>query len=710
MILVIISGGLIFGIVLCGLLSLRGFGASNEGFKATSCSSAELVDSIMSGSGSPGTLDYFAGMITTLKGFDQLQGTMKPGSSFVTTLKSQFENTKDIEKAVTVASETLGLLITMMGAPQNKAPSDGVCAQPSDPGCLHHTCAVCKQIEEGLQPVKFGLENSVGEALKGIRRQLETELSDERLSTLSGSFDSAAKPLTGLKELMHSGLGLFVEQDTTETASSQLDSLGVFASLALIACGLLIAACGGMSLTSWMCLERRKSASLRKAAHRCACCTWNSGCIYILFAFLIGGILTLVSVVFSSLCLVMEDMVLKPSILGDMNRALDLNMAASELSMLENILGQCFKPDNTVNPKLLTLITITNSSGAEIDMDQMIVGNTKDRINAEFDKIGTMGTGQTLADNSNVVKLRNLMKDNEMSKMMIPKWVEDTAYTGKTAYLGMASNSNVQPYLVSSADSSDFVLEVSGSNQSIKGLLSFVNELDSEFPTVGTNRRRTSLLKDRVKTWSGETCPDPACDAATKFMGLKDKLITKNLYACTYFKKPTSSGKCDVTFDNSAGTFLEDCTTEQTDSSGAVTYSIETIPEPCDLDTFTAYVKSFDTKLDTVFTALDKISASTQTKLLTGMQSTVNTEILDKISSISEGLRCGIFGINYQKFINGFCYKGAWGLRAMASSYAATSALTLLVVLLLYVVWRIALDNEEKGTNVQKYEGDSMVG
>lgn len=710
MIFVIFTGALIFGMVLCGLLSLRGFGASNEGFKSTSCSSAELVDSIMNGQGSSGQLNYFAGVINTLNGFDQLISTLKPGSNFLTTLKNQFKNTKDIEKAVTVASETLGLLITMMAAPENKVPNDGVCNQPSDIGCLHHTCSVCKQIEDGLKPVKTSLENSVGEALKAIRRQLEDELSDDRLKSLSGSFDTAAAPLTGLKGLMHSGLGLFVEQDTTEMASSQLDSNGVVASLFLIACGLLIATCGGMSLTSWMCLEKRKSASLRKVAHRCACCTWNSGCIYILIAFLIGGILMLVSVVFSSLCLVMEDVVLKPSLLSDMSRALDLNMATSELTMLEDILGQCFKPDNTENPLLLKIIKVTNSTGAEITMDQMIVGNTKDRINAEFDKIGTMGSGQTLAGNPDVVKLRNLMKDNDMSKMLIPKWVEDTTYTGKTAYQPMGVNLNLQPYLVSSADKSDFVLEVSGSNQSVKGLLPFVNEMDSQFPSVGVHRRRRGQWKDRVKTWSGESCgTDPACDAATKFMGLKDKLITKNLYRCTYFKYPTSSGKCEVTFDNSAGTFLQDCTAEQAGSSGAVTYSMQKYTVPCDLDTFTAHVKSFDTKLDTVFTALDKISDSTKTKLQNGMKNTVNTQILDKISSISQGLTCGVFGQKYQKFINGLCYKGAWGLRAMASSYAATAALTFVVVLLIYVVWRIALDNDEKLTEVQKYEGERLA-
>ena len=88
----------------------------------------------------------------------------------------------------------------------------------------------------------------------------------------------------------------------------------------------------------------------------------------------------IVTMIMSSVCLFMEDMVLTPSVLNDMSRAMGVELSSGpQMTMLQDILGQCFKPNNPTNPMLLKILKVENSTGAEITMHQMIVGNTKDQ-------------------------------------------------------------------------------------------------------------------------------------------------------------------------------------------------------------------------------------------------------------------------------------------------------------------------------------------
>jgi hypothetical protein len=319
----------------------------------------------------------------------------------------------------------------------NLEPKDktDACDQLSQTGCLHHYCSLCKQLSDPLQKVRDALQSSVAQALKDARKSVQDQLQGSALTSLEKSFDDAAQPLTGMTSLIHSSLGGFIEEDSIEKLSDPMNTHGALASVFLILCGLLIAACGGTSITAWMCLEKRKSDKLRKLTHRCACCTWNSGCIYILFAFFIGGILMIVTMIMSSVCLFMEDMVLTPSVLDDMSRAMGVELSSGpQMTMLQDILGQCFKPNNPTNPMLLKILKVENSTGAEITMHQMIVGNTKDQINAQFDKIGTGSSIPKLAQNADIKKLTDLLRDNSVSNLMIPKWLDpdNTAYTANT--------------------------------------------------------------------------------------------------------------------------------------------------------------------------------------------------------------------------------------------------------------------------------------
>lgn len=133
------------------------------------------------------------------------------------------------------------------------------------------------------------------------------------------------------------------------------------------------------------------------------------------------------------------------------------------------------------------------------------------------------------------------------------------------------------------------------------------------------------------------------------------------------------------------------------------TYTID-----CDLDEFTRHFRALGSDLDYLFQELDTTTSNTMTEINVNMKGAVNSFVLDEITRISTGLTCGIFGEKYWKFLDGMCYRGVWGMRAMASAYSATAGLTFVVVILIYVVWRISLDNSVVGldTTVEKYDGE----
>jgi len=438
-----------------------------------------------------------------------------------------------------------------------------------------------------------------------------------------------------------------------------------------------------------------------------------------------------VTMVMSSLCLFMEDMVLTPDLLDDVSRAmgisLDSDPNSTQIPMLKDILGECFKPNNPVNPLLLQILKVKNSSGIEITMDQMIVGNTKDQINAQFDKIGGSTTSPPkFADNRDMKDLIGLLRNTTISKTMIPNWA-DTACAGTapptrctvitdrgTPVQAAFAGSPMLPagYAVSNADRFDATL----GSQNIEGLQDFVAAMNTaRGETVNTvwghGPFASGSWKTDVQRWSGgqsvTTCTaHPGCDAATYVMKLKHKLIVNRpspLYTCSYFgRSPT---KCLSAHSNTRN--AKPCT-EETGPTGQKFYTMPKYDAKCNLDTLTNHFVELSHVLENAITDLDTVTASVMSGITVTMKGAVDSFVLDEITKISTGLTCGVFGEKYWKFLDGMCYRGVWGMRAMASAYSATAGLTFFVVLLIYVVWRISLDNSKFGDKdfIEKYEGE----
>jgi len=178
-------------------------------------------------------------------------------------------------------------------------------------------------------------------------------------------------------------------------------------------------------------------------------------------------------------------------------------------------------------------------------------------------------------------------------------------------------------------------------------------------------------------------------------MQLKKDLQAANTFKCRKFKL-ANGALCDVLnmVENPAnsGSYQNDCLK----ADGTV----EAKEYSCTLAEFTTLTRDFNTRLDKVFRRLDGAAAVTQSKINVNMRNLVNRNVIAKIQRVADGLTCGLLGTFYQEFIDGTCYAGVWGFTQISKAYVATGALTLVLVIIMYVVWRISIDNYNVNSKV----------
>lgn len=140
------------------------------------------------------------------------------------------------------------------------------------------------------------------------------------------------------------------------------------------------------------------------------------------------------------------------------------------------------------------------------------------------------------------------------------------------------------------------------------------------------------------------------------------------------------------------GTWTGDCK-EADGTFTEVTYD-------CDLPTFVALLQAYSGLLDLVFARVDSSTSSALSQIQVNLKNLLDVNFLDKIATVGNGVTCGFMGTTYRDVVNGLCYGGVWGIKAVASSYTACAVLTLLLILLMYVQWRLAIDNVNESGKV----------
>eukprot|EP00933_Yihiella_yeosuensis_P038531 TRINITY_DN32462_c2_g1_i1.p1 TRINITY_DN32462_c2_g1~~TRINITY_DN32462_c2_g1_i1.p1 ORF type:complete len:190 (-),score=28.81 TRINITY_DN32462_c2_g1_i1:85-654(-) len=168
-------------------------------------------------------------------------------------------------------------------------------------------------------------------------------------------------------------------------------------------------------------------------------------------------------------------------------------------------------------------------------------------------------------------------------------------------------------------------------------------------------------------------------------MLLKHKLRSQQIFKCRKFYK--GNAYCDISnmAETSSGVYSNDCFK----SDG----TLEAREYSCDLNEFTTLVKSFSGALNKVFDRLDKATASSQTKISVDMKKVVDDNVVNKITAVADGLTCGFLGTGYRGVIDGMCFMGVTGFATVGQCYVAVGCLVLFLIILMYIVWRISVDN-----------------
>merc|ERR1712084_136094 len=136
----------------------------------------------------------------------------------------------------------------------------------------------------------------------------------------------------------------------------------------------------------------------------------------------------------------------------------------------------------------------------------------------------------------------------------------------------------------------------------------------------------------------------------------------------------------------SHGTWANDCL-------DPVTKRATIKPRTCTLPEFVAYVQNFSATIDAVLSRVDATVPKVKDVINVEMRNVVDTFLLDPVTEIIDGVTCGFVAATYQEIIDGLCYQGVIGFNAVARSYVACAALSLVLILVAFTLWCRGVNN-----------------
>jgi len=179
-----------------------------------------------------------------------------------------------------------------------------------------------------------------------------------------------------------------------------------------------------------------------------------------------------------------------------------------------------------------------------------------------------------------------------------------------------------------------------------------------------------------------------ACQAGNRYMDLKRRLQTEDVFRCNLFTKPSGSEACDPKdMQNLSGTYKGDCL----DSEGAVTV----FKQKCNLNEFTSYMKSWDDRLAKVMQRGDAELARIRISVDTFLEQLIHEHIETPIDAMSSGMNCNFLNNYFQEAIDGFCYQGVVGTRHIARSYVQCAIWTAMLIPTMWWVYCRSKGNYE---------------
>eukprot|EP00928_Gymnodinium_smaydae_P057038 TRINITY_DN40306_c0_g1_i1.p1 TRINITY_DN40306_c0_g1~~TRINITY_DN40306_c0_g1_i1.p1 ORF type:complete len:866 (+),score=149.90 TRINITY_DN40306_c0_g1_i1:280-2598(+) len=690
LVLFIFLGGIGFGCFLVATLSSAGFTQTGEGLDYTLCTASRMVDATLSGTADP----YFIGMIPTLTLLDEMVANFKAGSQFLNDLKSAIDATSVISDNLKITAGVMTRVEKMMSANQNTRPKSPLSED------LFHKCTGCPDIASSLNSAIAELNGGVASSLDQVRTTVERELTGSAVTAMGDQLNSATAPLDNLKTMVSGSFKPFITGNMSGM-SETVQQMGLLLTLAFVSVIGLLMCCGSVSMFFFTCREKKptheQQASsqfedevlaskfdaveslsgnpYRAMTHKCACCTWCCSYWYAVLLFFVSGLFTVVTVPLTNACVLMDD--LSGKMLDDIGKPLGFQTTGDEGQMMKDMVDKCFNPAVAgTNEKLFNVVFTTNATtGKKETLMESIVDKTKATVYKQFDDLKnktSSGASVSLNGNANIVALKDMLGSTKMSTMLHP---DAQQLSSDPKYNPVLAENAVKEIFASTASCDPFTYQ----GNTLKGVRDIITDVKAiKSPSYPTTPRAGSCA-DMVTCGSAGTPTQlAACNAANEFLTLKHKLLAEALYECWYFVDDAGL-KCD--FMASANSCLK------------ADKTVESKAFQCGMTEYETAITDMKAELNKAFSALDASVPSALTKINTDLRATVQTYVIDKIDTLANGVTCGFIGNTYKGFLDGMCMGVVWGTVNIVYSYTVCAGLAFILYILLYFVWRIAIDN-----------------
>lgn len=683
------------GIAWCSVTAVTGFNLQQRGMQNARCTMARFLDHALIGDRTE--RDSFIGLFPLLRKLESLEETLDNGTAFDDASKKNIlEETDKLNRAADLASENLALLTDELMANQKPKFANG---EPS-----YHDCILCEAVLPYVRNASETMKNSVATLLGKTRAEVDESIKNGGNAQLKQNLKKTTDAVVAWKDLAIDGSrkmykdGLLAKLTKHENILKWVLFVGVLL-VSLSAIGLIVTA--ALSVCRFKFNEMQETGDdeegqvnpYNKMIHQHARRTWCWAFVYVMFALIVAGLLNILTAPFSSFCLVLHD--LDGDKLEQIAPGLNLSFQDEQGTNWKAIMDKCVQEadGDDVNSFLLDML-VTNKG---VSLKEQLKENARDVVQSRFSSVvkSSSGAAPPLYTDPVMQKLREAIKDNPVAEMIVGSryGLENSDAYGDMRHDDNAgrlrspkgtiaiSQLGLGPVMNNSLHCANYTTSANLGNFSdilIVGIEEFADRLAvlGDPSSLGTSCAKQVVCKTKEYWTDKVTVPynlEQACLAGNKYMGLKGRMLTEDVYRCNLFTKPGSTEACDPKdMKNQSGTYTGDCM----DAQGAVAV----FERRCNLNQFEDYIKSWDDRLATALQRADAEVARIRISANVSLEQLIGVHISTPIDALSSGVTCSFLSDYFQEGIDGFCYQGVVGTRYIVSSYIWCAIWTALLI------------------------------
>jgi hypothetical protein len=383
--------------------------------------------------------------------------------------------------------------------------------------------------------------------------------------------------------------------------------------------------------------------------------------------------------------------------LNNIGDAIQMNMTGDEGVMLGDMVERCFNPaDPTAPASLMDILFERNeTTGQKVTLRDRFIEQFKAEIENKFDSVTARLNMDlpSLVQDPRIIALRAALASNPANQMFLPQ----ATIMSNSDFSALENVPSLRAAaLNSSASCSGFYSDLLG--EGIGGISDFLTELQAlgsaPFSPISNGLACTQTVD------CSSSSDQAACEAGNRLMYLKAALqsdgaldaagggtAATSTYRCSLFTIPSDSS-CDVL--NMPSSNPSDTQMCLQGSSGL--FSMSTNPIQCNLNDFTTYVAQFNARLGKVLQNVDAVTDTVSTAINVTLRQTLDTHIMDPLDNMANSMQCNYIAPLYADVVDSFCYQGMWGFRRIAVSYTMLGFLQVLLIPLMYTIYRIGRD------------------